>query len=197
MISSWISKLSHSNIILFGRVVEDLSVTQPGAGHHPSEYPRTRSNKLLETQLGAGAAGNAPALARIYGFSYEGTYYDMPFAAMFLVHGAGAPASELQGTAKMKKPKPSRAPQNPSITGIAAADFDFADDVLMWSYDKSDYSIRLDISSGMLEQILLGMLDGGPGGGWGRVAGAKVSGAKVAGAKVSGAKLSGRWDPSD
>ena len=82
----------------------------------------------------------------------------------------------------------SRAPNDPSKSGVAAADYQIAHDIKVWNYDKSDQTMRMDVSTGMLEQVLLDVYFGYDGGG---VSGAKVSGAKVSGAKVSGAKVSG------
>ena len=146
---------------------------------------------------------DGPQLARIYGFSFEGMYYDLPSPVVFLVHGRGVEATEYR-TGVRARPNRARAPGDPSLVGLGAADFDFADDVGVWSYDKADYTIRMDVQTGMFEQLLLDMFFGGDGGVSGaKVSGAKVSGAKVSGAKVSGAKLSGsrlsgwRGDASD
>jgi hypothetical protein len=38
---------------------------------------------------------------------------------------------------------------------VSVADFQFADDIRFWSYDKGDFSIRMDVSTGTLEDILL------------------------------------------
>jgi uncharacterized protein YjbI with pentapeptide repeats len=89
------------------------------------------------------------------------------------------------------------------LTGVVAADFQFVDELRAWSYDRADYSIRMDIETGMFEDILLdaffnGGGSGGPVVGGARVSGARVSGARVSGARVSGARLSGgRGDASD
>ena len=71
--------------------------------------------------------------------------------------------------------------------------FQFADDLIVWSYDKADYTIRMDVDTGMFEQVLLDLFFGGDGGGpsGARVSGARVSGARVSGARVSGARVSG------
>jgi uncharacterized protein YjbI with pentapeptide repeats len=75
---------------------------------------------------------------------------------------------------------------------VTAADFQLADDLRVWSYDKADYTIRMDVETGMFEQVLLDMFFGGDGGVSGaRVSGARVSGARVSGARVSGARVSG------
>ena len=69
--------LSPSSILLYGRTVTDLQVT-------PAAVPG-RAAQLLQGQL---SASNA-RFARIYGFSYEGRYYDLSKPAIFLVHGDG------------------------------------------------------------------------------------------------------------
>lgn len=180
--------LSASNVLLFGRVVVDLKVCpEPeGMAHNPFVAKRGGDNRHVERQLLAGDA----KFARIYGFSYEGTYYDLPTAAMFLVHGDGEKATEVPGNAGDVRKSggiPSRAPGQPSLTGVSAAEFQFVDELRVWSYDQADYTIRMDVTSGMFEQVLLESFFSGNFG----VSGAKVSGAKVAGAKVSGAKVSG------
>ncbi|AHD02272.1 hypothetical protein [Leisingera methylohalidivorans] len=135
-------------------------------------------NNLLDAQLSLHAK-----FARIYGFAYEGTYHELPEPALFLVHGEGKSATD-----NMPANQGARAPQNPSITGVASAEYQIANDIRVWDYDKADYSIRMDVMTGMLEQVLLDVYFGGGGP---SVSGAKVSGAKVSGAKVSGAKVSG------
>ena len=80
--------LSPSNILLYGRVVDDLSIHESahgGPSHSPFIVPRAGGDRDLEHQL---TAANA-AIARIYSFSYEGAYYDLPRPALFLVHGQG------------------------------------------------------------------------------------------------------------
>jgi len=132
-----------------------------------------------------------PILARIYGFSFEGTYYDLPRPALFLVHGEGFDFTEF----KVTKRSTARAPAEPSTSGLGASDFDFADDIRVWSYDKADYTIRMDVETGQFEDVLLPMIGGGGGPG---ASGARVSGARVSGARVSGARLSGgRADAGD
>ena len=119
---------------------------------------RRGKNRQLEDQLTPDAR-----FARIYGFSYEGSYYDLPKPVVFLVHGDGDLVTQ-------EPPVPpivhaARAPGDSSRTGLAAAIFDFADGLRVWSYDQADYTIRMDVATGMFEQVLLdAMLDGGPGG---------------------------------
>lgn len=205
--------LSASNILLFGRLVEDLKIEKSPASspHNPFAGQRGGRNHHLLDQLGCDNA----AFARIYGFSYEGTYHELPIPALFLVHGDGVLATQEKNTVKTEgeergssDPHFARAPGWPSLTGLSAADFDFVDDLRVWSYDQADYTIRMDTAAGMFEQVLLESYFTGNFGVSGakvsgakvsgaKVSGAKVSGAKVSGAKVSGAKLSGGRDASD
>ncbi len=182
--------LSASNILLFGRVVRDLSIAQ--IEHDPFQEIRKRAsdgNRLLETVVD----NNDAKFARIYGVSFEGEFYDLPAPMLFLVHGDGQVAettvgSDCSGDVTPGDPRQSRAPDEPSRTGLGAADFSFADDVMVWSYDKADYTIRMDVETGMFEQVLLDMMFGDDFGG---VAGASVRGASVRGASVRGASVRG------
>ncbi|MCB1492507.1 MAG: pentapeptide repeat-containing protein [Rhodobiaceae bacterium] len=149
--------------------------------HGPFVSDRMGANRQVENQL---LKRRRPCLARIYGFSYEGKYYELDHPSIFLVHGSGELVS---GIAKGEQDAQwAKSPGDPSISGMSAADFQFADELRAWSYDRADYTIRMEMDSGMFEQVLLEPSLGG-----GSVAGAKLSGAKVSGAKVSGAKVSG------
>ncbi|WP_424831940.1 hypothetical protein [Ruegeria sp.] len=148
-----------------------------------SEKKAKGQNSFLSKQLGDDAR-----FAKIYGFAYEGTYFDLPEPTIFLVHGEGDSATDGDSPGGLA----SRAPNNPTLSGVAAADFQIADDIRVWDYDKADYTIRMDVMTGMFEQVLLDVcLGDGVGISGAKVSGAKVSGAKVSGAKVSGAKVSG------
>jgi hypothetical protein len=149
--------LSPSNLILYGILVTDLQV-----GHQPPPPPppppeadlhrpsppgaRNSANRFLDQQLERVDA----QFARIYGFSFEGHYYDLPRPLIFLVHGPGVPAEDV-------KPgnRASRGPAQLDRAGTGAQGYSFADNMMMWSYDKGDFSIRLDVETGPLEQILL------------------------------------------
>ena len=174
------SLLSVSEVLLFGRILDDLVYKRRAS--------RTLGdNKQLDDQFaftGEKDGDQTPGFAKIYGFAFEGTYFDLPVPVIFLVHGKGQSATDDNLPGNLG----SRAPNEPSKSGVAAADFQIANDIRVWSYDKADQTMRLDVSAGMFEQVLLDAFFGGDGGG---VSGAKVSGAKVSGAKVSGAKVSG------
>jgi hypothetical protein len=144
----------------FGPPEEALSFVQL-AGRYTVPKRRRGENRQLERQLRKRAR-----FARIYGFSYEGTYYDLPRPGLFLVHGPGELVTQRPNTEDPREPYPTRAPAETTLTGLAAAGFDFADGLRVWSYDQADYTIRMDVETGMFEQVLLdAMFDGGgPGG---------------------------------
>ncbi|WP_135506998.1 hypothetical protein [Roseovarius aestuariivivens] len=174
------SLLSFSEVLLFGRILDDLV--------YQRRAPKTLGdNKHLDEQFALAEnkeLGQLPGFAKIYGFAWEGKYFDLPEPVIFLVHGDGVSATDGDLPGNLA----SRAPNDPSKSGVAAADFQIANDIRVWSYDKADQSMRMDVSTGMFEQILLEAYFAHDGAG---VSGAKVSGAKVSGAKVSGAKVSG------
>ncbi len=160
---------SLSSVVLFGKVVEDLEVTE------------------TEIKADNKKSTKKPNLARIYGFSYEGAYYEMDTPTLLLVHGPGDRAMDEE------------------VAGPGLDDDDnFYKSLKSWTYQRSDKTMRLDYDSGTIEQVLLqGLGDGGPGMSGARVSGARVSGARVSGARVSGARISGarlsgaRGDASD
>jgi hypothetical protein len=179
------SLLSFSEVLIFGRVLDDLVYVPKGS-------TKKGNNKHLDDQFESeekSRGGEKPQLAKIYGFAYEGTYYDLPEPVIFLVHGDGKSATDGDLPGNLA----SRAPNEPSKSGVAAASFQMANDIYYWNYDKADQTMRMDVMTGMLEQVLLDIYFGfdSPAISGAKVSGAKVSGAKVSGAKVSGAKVSG------
>ncbi len=168
-----------------------MAEEKPSGSLKFTQFRRKRSlgNKQLEDQLTSDGAG----FARIYGFSYEGAYWELVAPVLFLVHG---PGDELTPNAIPPDFSVSRAPHSPSYSGVGAAIFQFADDMRVWSYDKADYTIRMDILSGRFEQVLLEMYYGDEDGSpmivsGGRVSGGRVSGGRVSGGRVSGGRVSG------
>lgn len=185
--------LSSTNVWLFGRKIADLKI-DTAVSHDPFITGDQSNNNFLSNQLNATAGGAAPVFARIYGFAYAGIYCELETPALYLVHGDGeeaATAAKSGGAGGNSRF--ARAPNDPSRTGIAAADFQFADGLQVWAFDKGDFSIRLDVSSGPLDQILLDLegCDSSPGIAGSRVAGSRVSGSRVSGSRVSGSRVSG------
>lgn len=178
------SLLSFSEVLLFGRVLEDLAYV-------PTKRVASGNNQHLQAQFDP-ARGEKPQFAKIYGFAYEGTYYDLPGPVIFLVQGDGESATDGNHPGNLA----SRAPNDPDKGGVGAADFQIANDIRVWNYDKADQTMRMDVMTGMLEQVLLDIYFGfdSPAISGAKVSGAKVSGAKVSGAKVSGAKARGSSD---
>ena len=83
-----------------------------------------------------------PASARVYGFSYEGRYHKLPKPYVFMVHGPGR--SRLENR-----------PASVTNWGVDLKDFQFPDDMRVWEMDKEDMTLRIDIVSGFLSDILL------------------------------------------
>lgn len=130
-----------STILLFGRVVEDIQInTARGSGASAKRAAKSASlgQQGASRALADQVAAEGSCLARIYAFSYEGHYYDLSKPALFLVHGAGDPVTLTA-----------------EYTGLPATCREFAPDIRVWGYDKSDISMRLDPETGTLEQILL------------------------------------------
>ena len=119
-----------STILLFGREVEDIKVVAAGTGGLQPAGP----SHVLAAQV----AATDHRLARVYAFAFEGFYYELSRPAIFLVHAEGQPAADTV-----------------EFGGVAASARKFATDLKVWAYDKADLSVRLDVSTGTLEQILL------------------------------------------
>ncbi|MCY6382849.1 pentapeptide repeat-containing protein [Hoeflea prorocentri] len=176
--------LSASNIVLFGREVEDINIVAPrgNKAHSPSKATAKGSSSGIQQQLMreemadaiAGSGKKLARFARIYGFSYEGAYFEVGVPVLFLVHGEGKHPSEIK------------------VPGPDNDDKNFYDDLRAWSYDRGDDTMRLDIDSGSFADLLLSTIgEGGAAVSGARVSGARVSGARVSGARVSGARVSG------
>jgi hypothetical protein len=146
------------NLAPDGTVTANLG--DPDERHGPFVANRSGSASQIEQQL---FSDEDPNFARIYGFSFEGYYYDLPRPVLFLVHGDGVPASQVR-PGGFGNARAARAPGEPSLTGLGQADFQFSDDIMVWSYDKADYTIRMDVETGMFEDVLLAAMLGGSGG---------------------------------
>lgn len=84
-----------------------------------------------------------PKLARIYGFSFQGNYFKLSAPTILLVYGDGTLMKrDMQGATLGE-------------IGIEFKDEFFAGDVWMWTALELDFSVRIDISSGWLSEILI------------------------------------------
>jgi hypothetical protein len=140
--------LSTSRILLYGRGVVDLQVVPPPPDPDPEPVLAGGVNMFLQKQL----AEEGAKIARIYGFSYEGHYYDLAKPTLYLVHGLGQVA-ERAGVGPPSRR--ARAPDETDRSGVAATPRSFSEDMRVWAYDKGDFSIRMDVETGTFEQILL------------------------------------------
>ena len=134
--------LSPSLVRLFGREFEGLLLNEANNAAVLDQISHPR-NQLAENLTADEREQYRPRLANIYGFSYEGNYYKMSAPAIFLVHGPGHPVM------------PGQDPINLSTLGVEFKDQVFASGVLMWGYDKLDQMLRIDITSGWVEDVLL------------------------------------------
>ncbi len=137
------SLLSPSGVKLFGRLFAELTLNV-GASGNPAPLG---SNNFLYQQL----TDQNATLARIYAFAYEGDLYFLPKPYVFLVHGRGTPVVEPNST----NPEVAKGVATVDIWGVIAKIDRFADDVLVWDYDKEDFSLRIDIVSGPLSELAL------------------------------------------
>jgi hypothetical protein len=150
--------LASATIRLFGRPFAGLQLQplKPDGGDRPQN--------LLANQLDP---DRKPHLAQIYGFTYLGTYYPMTAPAVFLVHGAGTPIISGVGYPAVSTADGGAMPPDPEKPGYTFAQANinelgapvsvqgFAAGLVMWPYHDVDFSVRIDIATGMLQDILL------------------------------------------
>lgn len=113
---------------LFGVLIDDLEVRH--GAYDPHGVNMRDANHMLQAQL----SKKNSRFARIYGFSYEGSFYLMPKPALFLVHGPGT-EEDVSGGGE-------------HVLGIPRP-------IYWWSYDRWDHSVRMDVNTGPLYEILL------------------------------------------
>lgn len=189
------SLLSGSAILMYGRVMDDIQL-QRGPYAAPAPPESTGELNFLRRQLdvdtGAGANQIISQLARIYAVSYGGEFYTLATPVIFLVHGPGEEPIELSPGQTDRAPV---RPASADLTGVGALDYQYSDDIRVWTYDKNDISLRLDLSTGMLQDILLDAEVGddmdSPTVGGGRVGGGRVGGGRVGGGRVGGGRVGG------
>jgi hypothetical protein len=126
--------LAASGVRLFGVEVKGLTINLANA---------SVPGGLLQNRFNA-AAGD-PRLVRVYGFSFEGQYYDLARPTIYLLFGDGQPAG---GQAIPKKV---------GDLGFATDPPELVAGLQYWLVDQSDFSLRLDIDVGPIERILVEM----------------------------------------
>jgi hypothetical protein len=185
--------LNRSTIWLFGRVVADIvfdhqayfDLPQNDLDAERQDTPQFLSqNTFLLNQLRSDQA----RFATIYSFAYQGGFYDLSVPTIFLVHGRGMDP-ENAGRVSPHFADVSRMPGEAGRTGLATMVGAFTRGIRAWTYDKADYTIRLDVETGMFDQVLLDAMLDGPGGF--DVRGANARGANARGANARGANARG------
>jgi uncharacterized membrane protein YgcG len=147
--------LGTSSVYLFGRRISDVTLN-PNYGS--SVGSALGDNNFLRRQLTPVPNRPPPLLARIYVFAFEGALFDLAQPAIFLVHGGGRdPDEPLPENADgvVEFIRLARSPGSPGITGLGSQAQAFAKDLRVWIYDKGDFSMRFNVETGPLEQILL------------------------------------------
>lgn len=156
--------LGQSTIWLFGREMADIKIIPKAYNKIPdnddaadaADTPVQRGgthNNLLLSQLSADGA----TLARIYAFSYQGAFYDLPRPTIFVVHGRGI---DPEGSSLAPLPDQatlSRMPAASGRTGLGSMGGSFTGEIRVWAYDRADFTARLDIETGSFDTVLLAM----------------------------------------
>jgi hypothetical protein len=168
-----------SRVLLYGRVISGITIDATVFDLGTGGIPGLGNNRFLREQFNDSgynmspppSAALEPCFALIYGFEFEGRYYDIMVPTIMLVHGPGV-AHRDASICRVEEPFPA-----------------IELDIVVWPYDKADFSLRLDPCSGPIESILLEaevndeeLSD--------EMAGKKVSGKKVGGYR--GKKMSGK-----
>ncbi len=177
--------LGASSVHLFGRTLSDV-IIRGGDFHNNVGNPSIGRNQFLKKQFLNLEGDKVPDvfLARIFAFAYEGCLYDLNRPALFLVHGAGLepddpPPYNENGAAEYERL--SRSPGSSARSGVGLQSASFSKDIRVWIYDKGDFSMRLEVETGTLDDILLSAesfdSQAVASGGMGRSSGGRSSGA--------------------
>jgi hypothetical protein len=165
--------LAPSTVTLVGRVLrlgreapEGAAAREGGGGdvRRAAEEPRVlvpaqQEGYLGSSQLVAAMDRGDLRLAHIFGFAHEGRYTPMHVPALFLVHTNGQDVLAAGET----EIDPARL----GLAHLEKGNLTFASDLKFWTYDRGDETIRLDVSTGTLLQLVVDA-ETGPAGGQGR-----------------------------
>ena len=92
--------------------------------------------------ISATLAGRHPPWRGFTLLHTKARFYALPKPAIFLVHGAGTAVDTVKPPLRA-----SRAPADVDVRALPPR-LRFSDDIQVWSYDKGDFSIRMDIETG-------------------------------------------------
>ena len=149
------SVLGLQAVYLFGKEISDLKIGGPRPSQGDDLIEKASTN-FFRNQF----EDRNAKLARIFAFSYEGYMYELARPSLFLVHGPGDDP-DLPAPGNPDLQRLSRAPGRIVRTGVGRQSGEFSMDIRVWVYDRSDFSMRLDVETGTLEHILLNAeLDG-------------------------------------
>jgi hypothetical protein len=119
---------------------------EPLKGYKPGKDLPERYKFFKGPLLESVAATEELWLANVQAFSHEGRYTPFRAPALFLVHWEGDPIWEKE-----------KAEVDPARLGLASLDnaMVFAPDLKFWTYDRSAYITRLDMSAGTLQRVVI------------------------------------------
>jgi hypothetical protein len=153
--------LSEATIHLFGRVMSDLSLTEhsdAGAARSGEAAGDAQAKDQEPASSGdAGAGGDTartgPAdvgpiqralgrrgrtIARIYAFAFQNEYVELASPALFVLKDDGEPLEE-----------------DLDRTGLSRIPEELNEDLTVWKVERDDMTVRLDISAGSFDRVLL------------------------------------------
>jgi hypothetical protein len=117
--------------------------------HHTDEEPSAAFSPYDKGTVIPGAVleafeGSDSWLANVHAFSHEGRYTQFRAPALFLVPHPGDPVY-LNGDVE------------PARLGLAQLDqkMVFARDLRFWTYDRSAHTVRLDLSAGTVQRLVI------------------------------------------
>ena len=123
-----------TKIKVLGRVMPEIVLHHP---EQPEGTPAPSPSLLLEA-----AKKNNAKFARVYGYVYEGVFTEITRPMLLLVHGSGQTIDDT--------------PSLIDNQGLALRDWDFSGDLRIWTYDRADFSLCLNIDSGPIGALLGG-----------------------------------------
>jgi hypothetical protein len=137
--------LESTTMLLFGKRFLGLTYVSPSSAGSTEGGGDDLSASQGPVRSILDDIGDAGSFARIYGFSYQGSYYKLPRPVLFLVRSEGTPAA----------PEGDGLQFSTRLTGVESKDWQFGSDILVWAVDTHDVAVRLDLEVGNFAQVLL------------------------------------------